>query len=73
MDQKTLLTNSGKMVWKTTGDKWLDKWIDQVIKFSNELDSMRCHLPESTKKEIKDCLAQLNKINNKNPFNESYS
>lgn len=61
------------MIWKSTGDKWLDKWIDQVVKFSNELDSMRCHLPESTKKEIKDCLVQLNKINNKNPFNESYS
>lgn len=61
------------MIWKSTGDKWLDKWIDQAVKFSNELNSTRCHLSEQTKKEIKNCLQQLCDITNKNPFNESYS
>lgn len=61
------------MVWTTTGNKWQDKWISQAVKFVNELDTPACKLSERDKADIKACMQRLCEINNRNPFNESYS
>lgn len=64
------------MMWKSSDNKWLNNWIHQAVKFTNELDSLACKqskLSEKDKADIKECMARLCEINNRNPFNESYS
>lgn len=61
------------MIWRTTGDKWLDKWISRAVEFTNGLDTPICKLSERDKADVKACMQRLCAINNRNPFNESYS
>lgn len=64
------------MMWKGSDNKWLNNWIHQAVKFTNELDSLACKqskMSEKDKADIKECMARLCEINNRNSFNESYS
>ena len=61
------------MIWKNSDNKWMSKWIDKAVKFSNELDSAACHFSREDKDAIKECMVRLNEISNRIVSNESYS
>ena len=61
------------MIWKNSSNKWLSKWIEKAVKFSNELDSAACHFSNNDKADIKECMARLNEISNRIVSNESHS
>lgn len=56
------------MIWKTTGNKWLDSWVVKAMNFHSELSSAAAMSSSLDKKDIEDlekCMIKLNKINHR--------